>query len=170
MPKKNPDFEANTIGFTFGEAGSVAVAIADLPTDIVAKLALHGLSQKLGDSYAGAKSTCAETGADPDEWAKAQVEAVFAQLVEGNWTTRTPGSRTATDLATALSEVTGAPLEECIARLDDADKDEKKGLRNHAKIKVILERIKKERAEKKAEKLAAAAAEASDDDLVAFVS
>ncbi|UCE47402.1 MAG: hypothetical protein JSW47_17605 [Phycisphaerales bacterium] len=171
MPKKAADFEAQTIHFEFGEAGETTVAIAELPEAIIANLAVHGLSQKLGDSYASARKATEGTDIDPDEWCKGQVESVFGQLKEGNWTTRTPGAGgQATDLATALAEVGGIEVSDAIEKLSDASKEEKAALKKHPQIKVVLERIRAERAQAKADAAAKAAESADVPDLSEFLS
>jgi hypothetical protein len=58
----------------------VQVQLADLPAKIVHLLALHGLSQKVGDSYAAALK---EGGKDPVAWSVQQVNDVLKGLKEG---------------------------------------------------------------------------------------
>lgn len=170
MAKKTIDRENNTVTFDFGDAGTEVFELDNMSDEIKTALALHGASQKIGDSYAGAKSAVEDTDTDPNDWAKGQAAGVIGQLVAGDWTVRTPGSAKSSDLAIALSEAVGAPLEDCIARLADADKDEKKALRAHPKVKAVLERLRAERATKKQAAAEAAAATASDKELAAFVS
>lgn len=80
MAKKVVNLEAKAVAFDFTKDGGpkVEIALADLPADIVTRLALHGLSQKVGDSYANAKNQ-----ADPVKWAVDQVAAVIKGLVGG---------------------------------------------------------------------------------------
>ncbi len=171
MPKKKADFETQTIEFTFGDAGSETVALSDLPENIVANLAVHGLSQKLGDSYAGAKSATEGTDIDPDVWAKSQVFSVFDQLKAGNWSTRIAGQGgTATDLAKALSEVGKIELETAMEKLADATKEEKAALRKVPEIKAILEALRAERAAAKAKAAQEAAAGSEGVDLSEYLS
>lgn len=170
MPKKAANFESQSIEFIFGEAGSETVFLSDLPDDIVANLAVHGLSQKLGDSYAGAKAATEGTEIDPDEWCKGQVLSVFGQLKDGNWSTRTPGAGgQVTDLAIALAQVGGIDEAVAVEKLADATKEEKAALRKVPEIKAILETLRAERAAAKA-KAATAAAEGSTTDLSEFLS
>ncbi len=169
MAKKTVSLETKSVGFDFGEAGSVEVGLDQFDAEIVTRLALHGLSQKCGDSYASAKKATEGTDIDPAVWARGQVEAVVEQLVKKDWTTRTPGAGGAvTDLATALAEVVGCPVEEAVARLADAEKEEKAGLRKHPDIAAVLSRIKAERAAAKAQKDAEKAG--SGPDLSEFMS
>lgn len=165
MPKKVPDFDAQTIAFQFGDAGEVTVAMADLKPEIVAKLAVHGLSQKLGDSYAGAAKATESLDMTADEYAKNQVEAVFKQLTEGEWSTRTPGGPRITDLVQAFADTTGYPVEDVAEQAQDWTKEEKDAIRKHPQVKARLSEIRAERQAAKAAKDAAAAenAEASTD-------
>lgn len=80
MAKKIVNLEARAVSFDFTKDGGavVNVGLADLPADIVTRLALHGLSQKCGDSYANAKNQ-----ADPVAWAVEQVQGVIKGLIAG---------------------------------------------------------------------------------------
>jgi len=168
MPKKSVNVESKSVTFEFDDDGeNIVFDLANVSDEIVIQLALHGASQKGGDSYAGAKKASEDLNVDPNEWSRSQVEATIAQLVAGDWTTRTPGGQTVTDLANALSEAVGCPLEDAIARLADADADDKKALRAHPDIAAVLARIKSERAAAKAE--AAEAKAGSGPDLSEFM-
>ncbi len=162
MPKKSVDVENQSVTFTFGDGGEAVARLADFSDEIVTQLALHGLSQKGGDSYAGAKSACAENDIDPEEWSKAQVEGVIRQLTDGEWTVRREGGGGGgvTDLARALAEATGSDLTDAVAKVNDADKDTKAALRKHPAIAAILARLRQERAAKKQAELESAAADA----------
>ena len=150
MTKKAINTESKTVTFDFGDETFETFDLSGVSDEIVTQLALHGASQKIGDSYAGAKAACAETGIDPTDYARGQVQGVIGQLLAGDWTVRTPGGQTVTDLANALSEAVGCPLEDAISRLADADADDKKALRAHPDIAAVLARIKSERAAVKA--------------------
>lgn len=168
MPKKKPDVESGTVAFDFDDdAEALVFDLSKVSDDILRNLAIHGASQKIGDSYAGAKSATDGTGIDPNEWSRSQAESVISQLYEGKWIVRVPGEGAVTDLAVALSEVTGATMEEATDRLKDASKDEKKALRAHPDIAAVLARIKRERAEKKEKELASKAG--TGPDLTAFL-
>ena len=74
------DTTEKTVTFDFGAGSTFTAKLADMPEAIVTRLALHGIAQKLGDTYAG-------DVADPEH----EVRAMFADLAAGNWSTRTPG-------------------------------------------------------------------------------
>ena len=145
--KATKKIEGDVITITFEETNeTLTVDINDIPADIQSRLAMHGLSQKLGDSYAGA---------DAGE-AFGRANGVASDLKEGNWSTRVAasGPRT-TQLAEALAAATGKTIEECAAKLETMDEDAKKGLRSHSQIKAELAKIKARKAAEAAEKAAA---------------
>jgi len=136
------DLSGVSIGFVHGE--TLTVALDSLSEEIVRRLALHGLSQKLGDAYSGEDDPAA---------ALACSKAVAERLAEGDWAKAREGGSGGriSDLSQALANVTGQPVEVCLEKLADMDKDQKSGLRKHPKIAAELARIAAERAAKKAE-------------------
>lgn len=162
MAKKTVSVETKTVVFEFGEAGNVTFDLSKVDDAMLTQLALHGASQKGGDSYAGAKSATDGTKIDPNEWAKAECQRVVEQIYAGEWTVRrASGGPGVTDLARALAEVMPDVTEaEAAERLADASKEDKAALRKHPQIKAVLERLRAERAQAKAEAAEAAAGEA----------
>ncbi len=73
--KKNVNAEEMSITFTFADGRSFVAKLENYSNDIVDRLALHGMAQKLGDSCAGK---------DDSEWL-ATIEALDAQLRKGDW-------------------------------------------------------------------------------------
>lgn len=151
---KNIDLDSGSITISFPSSGTeetITVKLADLPESNQLRLAMHGLSQKLGDATAGAEL---------DECLP-RVKAVAEALMDPDgWTTRVAGAggpRT-TQLAEALAAVTGKSVEEAAAVVNDLDDEQKKELRANAQIKAKLAEIKAAAAAKAAEKAAAAAA------------
>lgn len=158
MAKKSIDKDAGVVSFSFDEAGTCEINVADLSEEIKTQLILHGISQKVGDSYAGAKSAVAELDITADEWSRAQAADTIQQLIDGKWAVRASGGGArVTDLARALAEVAGAPVEDMVAKIDEATKEEKAALRKHPKVALVLSRFKQERAEAKQKELEAAA-------------
>ena len=73
--KKSVNVEKELVSFAF-ESETMEFKLADLSSEMVTRLALHGLSQKLGDSYADStKVTNPQTAAC----------SVWNNLLEGNW-------------------------------------------------------------------------------------
>ena len=155
--KKIIDTEAKSVTFNFGEDQEpLGLSLNDLPEEIVTHLALHGLSQKGGDSYAG----------KADE-APQHVAAIFDQLKEGNWTSRASGSGgpRVTQLATAISTVLGIELNEVVEKLAGMEAEQRKAISNEPKVAAELARIKAEAAAKRQKELAEAASESEGEDL-----
>lgn len=161
MAKKTVSVETKTVEFAFGDAGEVTFELDKVSPEMLIQLALHGASQKGGDSYASAKSACEGTDIDPNVWAREQVQGVIEQIYANDWTVRRAGGGTAvTDLARALAEVMPDVSEaDAAERLSDATKEDKAALRKHPAVKAVLERLRAERAAAKAEAAEAAAAD-----------
>lgn len=161
MAKKTVSVETKSVVFEFGEAGSVVFDLSKVSDEMLTQLALHGASQKGGDSYAGAKTATDGTSIDPDEWARNECQRVVEQIYAGEWTVRrASGGPGITDLARALAEVMPDVTEaEAAERLAEASKEDKAALRKHPAVAAVLQRLKAERAAAKLEQAEAAAAD-----------
>ena len=124
------------IAFTNGT--TVELDCDQLSEGMQAQGLYHGIKQKLGDSYAGAKSI---------EEAIAACTGVANALMDDTWNA---GRDASGDLVTALVEQTGQPLETVVSKLSGMTKEEKADIRKHPALKVILTRIAAERAAEKA--------------------
>lgn len=147
------DFSAVTFSFSTGE--TLEAKVSDFPDSIQDALTCHGLAQKLGDSYAGADAAHAYSAAN----------AVFEAMKEGNWTQRTGGTSgpRISQLAEALSQVTGQEVEACVAKLATLDEEVKKQIRAQPQIKTALAEIKVRKAQEAAAKAAEEAGEAAEE-------
>ena len=128
----------NSVTFSFSNGKDIVAKLSELPEEIVHRLALHGLSQKGGDSYASADSIGT---------AVANLTEVVGNLRRGIWATKATGGK----LAEALQRATGQPLEDCIAKLQGMDDKAKADLRKHPQIKLAIAQIDAENAAKVAE-------------------
>lgn len=138
------DLSGASISFTNGDV--VEAKLDELSPEIQTRLALHGLMQKLGDSYAGVKDDVAV--------AAARAKNVLQNLMAGDWTkAATGGGGGVSDLVKALSEITGEAIELCVEIVDSLSKKDKAELRNQQQVAVILARYAQERAEAKLAKL-----------------
>lgn len=129
----------NGVQFDFIGGDTIGIDISQLNDETIKSAILHGLSQKIGDSYAGAESIVEATAA---------AEAVIRNLVAGQWNAK--ASRGG-NIIEALHRVTKQPVEECQdvwAKMDDAKKAE---LRKHVGIKAALAEIAMEQAAAKLE-------------------
>jgi hypothetical protein len=152
MTKKTVNFEAGTVTFDFENGKTAVFDIAKVSADIAKRLALHGASQKVGDSYAGAGEA-----ADPVAYAEQAAGETIAQLVAGDWRVTSAGGPRVSDLAAALSRLNGQPVEVITEQLAKATDDQKKDLRKIPQVAAALAAIKAESAAKRAAKLAEAA-------------
>lgn len=136
------DMTGVTIEFVDGEA--LSVTLAGLSDEIITHLALHGLSQKLGDSYSGEQDAAV---------ARAKASGVAERLVNGDWRSvrEGGGGGRITDLAQALASALGKTIEEAVAVIGEMDKGQKSGLRKHPKIRAELAQIAAARAAAAAE-------------------
>lgn len=147
------------VTFTAGDKTIVALALSDLSADMVTRLAVHGLAQKIGDSYAGAGEE-----KDPLAAAEAWIAETVAQLKAGEWrVSAVGGGPRASLLAKALARATGQSLEDSVAVIDllpDEDKTQEDGTVQPGKktlrksLKPIMDQISAEEAAARAAKSA----------------
>lgn len=156
MPTKTVDIAAGTVTFGF-EDDTVQVFDLSKAQDLIAHLALHGASQKIGDSYAGAGKEV-----DPVAYAKEAVRETIAQLYAGTWrVTGGGGGKQHSLLILAVAEVSGLSVEEAAAKVEALSDDDRKKTARLPKIAAVVARMKAERAIAAAEKAAKVAAEAA---------
>lgn len=167
VAEKDYDEESGTFSIVFSDGAESEVELDSLPQNIVRLLALHGLSQKLGDSYASVKGDVAS--------AKEKYQAVLEQLRAGEWRkTRAEGESggaRVTELAAAIARFRNAPIEKANAVVAAATPEQKKAWQANAQIKAIIATIRAEKAAAKAAKAQAATgdeAAASDAELPSF--
>ena len=96
--KVEPDYSGATIVFTNGKR--VVVSLDEVPSDLHPRLACHGLSQKLGDSYASV--------AGNQELAYSRCDGVAELLKAGGWEKETrEGGLRLSDLFEAVNTYRG---------------------------------------------------------------
>ena len=138
MSKITKSINGDTLTIQFGDDGAVSVNLNDVLM-MQATLAMHGLSQKVGDSYA------ANTGMK-DAMAKAQ--STIDALKAGQWNSgRTGGGG---DLVEALMRATNKPRQACADLIATFDKDKAAAVRKSPQIVAALAAIRAERAAQKA--------------------
>lgn len=152
MTKKVISVEASTVGFDFENGKSSLFDLSKVSPEILQRLALHGASQKIGDSYAGAGDS-----ADPAAYAEQAANETIAQLYAGDWRVTVSGGPRISDLAAALSRLSGKVVEAVVESLKAATDEQKKELRKRPKVAAMLAAIKAENAAARAKKLAEAA-------------
>jgi hypothetical protein len=149
--KKTVSTESNTVTFEFTGGDSFVANLNELPEGIRARLALHGLAQKLGDTYAG-----------DVESPRFEVGSLFAELAKGTWSQRAEsGGPRVTALAEALAELRAAKrlgnpkaqaeevdIEAAVAKVETMTDDEKKTARANPTIaqKMLEIKVRKDQA------------------------
>ena len=142
--------EAVGMRFAFANGQNVDADPSQFPEGIIKSLILHGLSQKVGDSYSG----------EPDvEKAIEAAEGILENLQEGRWSDRREGSGIVRTSILAEAVQRAKPekyptIADAVKAVGEWDDDFRK---NAAKVGVIakhMEDIKAERAAARAEKAA----------------
>lgn len=145
--------EVGVVKFVLGNGLKVEADISQLPESMVTQLALHGLSQKVGDSAAGFSKSGDYSGAF------GAMQQVVDNLYAGQWSTRGQGGGIS-DLVQAIAELRNVELDQAQAAVDGMDEEQLKRVTSHPAIKAKVADIK-------AMRLARAAENAPDlDDLL----
>lgn len=146
VANKVKDSAGVTFKFLDKAGTTISCGLNDLPEHIVTALAVHGLSQKVGDSYASAQSVAEAIG---------NAQEVWKNLVAGNFNVR---NSTGGILAEAVARIKGIAVEEAFTVLEALDEDKIDALKKNERVKATIAVIKGERA-------AAKAVSSGDDDL-----
>lgn len=147
--EKEYDMDTKVVTITFGNGQVVDFDLNKVSQEVRDQLALHGASQKIGDSYAGVKGNFAEGVANAKD--------VVEQLYAGVWrASREDDARPRlAELAAAIARIKSVPLESATAAVEKGTDEQRKTWRSNAKVKAVIAQI---RAEKAAEALQAAEA------------
>jgi hypothetical protein len=138
--------EANCVIFVLGNGVKVRACLDDYSDAIRHKLALHGLSQKIGDSASG----CAK---DRDfSGAFGNMQTVEDNLRNDTWASRAGGGTS--DLVAVLAELQGATLEDAQAAVDKMDEEQLKAVRSNPQVKSAIAELVAARAKEAAKNAA----------------
>ena len=112
-----------------------------LPLELISKFALHGAEQKLGDEI---------SGLDDVEDAVMAIDDLMDRLSTGEWSIKreSSGLAGASVLARALIELTGKAPTQVKTDLKALSQAEKNALRDHPKLKPIIERLEVDKKKK----------------------
>lgn len=142
------DFDDKAVEFTFKDKEPIAVRLEDFSPEVQLHFALHGMSQKFGDSYSSAKGDV--------EVAMKSFNATLEQLKAGDWrAARGEGDakpRT-TELAAALARIKGIDVAEVAKALDAMPEEKRKELRSNDRVKATIAVLRAEKAQAKLDKL-----------------
>lgn len=140
LTKITPDMPggvARQVAFVLGNGVKVIGDLAKMPADIVERLAIHGMSQKVGDSTSNLSKTRdfhAAFGA---------IQETVDNLEKGLWSVR--GGSSTSDLVAAMAELQGLDTETVQAAVDAATEEQVAELRKHPQIKAKILELQAER-------------------------
>lgn len=126
--------DATALELRFTNKKTVTVDFTKLPANIAAAAMRHGISQKVGDSFASSESV---------DDAEAAARETLAQLMAGDWNTRTSGSGV---LAEAVARVQKVPVDKAQAIIAKMTPDKLAAVKAHPDVKAALATIAAERA------------------------
>jgi hypothetical protein len=136
-----------TVRFVLGNKVEVVCCLEDYTESMVQQLAIHGLSQKVGDAASGFSKARDFHGAF------GSMQAVADNLLNGLWASRSGSSLS--DLVQALCNLQGLSVEDAQAAVDKADEEQLSTLKKHPAVR-------KEIADIVSKRLASAAETAPD--------
>ena len=140
---KEYDMETGEFSFTFGDGTVLSGNLNDFSTEMQRNLSLHGVMQKGGDSFAGAKGNFVE--------GVASCRDVLEQLKAGVWrASRGEGESRPRlgELAAAIARIKAVPVEQAMAAVEKAKDEQRKTWRSNAKVKSVIATIRAEEAAK----------------------
>lgn len=151
MTKKVVNLESQSIAFTFDDGSVQTCELGKVPAALHVRIMLHGLSQKIGDSYANAAKA-----ENPLTFAKESAAETIAQIYAGEWNAaRTGGGGKRVSLfAQALARITGKSVDEADAFEESLDETQLKAWKAKEKVRQMMAIITAERAAARARKLA----------------
>lgn len=132
------------VQFVLGNGLRVEADLVSLSTNMITQLALHGLSQKVGDAAAGFSKAGDFSGAF------GAMQQVVDNLYSGQWSTRGQGGGLS-DLVAAICELRGVDVEQAQAVVDGLDDEQLKRITSHPAIKAKIANLKAARLAKAAE-------------------
>lgn len=124
--------------FTFSNGKAVDIDPAKLSQEMKDQLVMHGLTQKIRDSFAGAKGDA--------NFAQAQAEGVVEALLAGEWNRRGGGAFGGNMLAEAVARLKDIEVGEARQRLMELTEEQRDALRKAKSVKAMILKIKAERA------------------------
>lgn len=138
--------EGTKLTFNWADETSTSFVLSAYPASMVEALAMHGLKQKLGDTYSGALNN----GWDIAR-CKLEVEEVHVSMVSGDFNRKGGGASTGGILIEAIAAVTGATIEDVLTKWNAMDDDTKASIKKREDVKVEQRKIELARAVAKAE-------------------
>ena len=128
-------------GLTFAWADETSTFIKwdDIPEAMKLRAFQHGMSQKLGDSYASSEGSVST--------AKAKFDDVLKGIMEGDWNRK--GGTTGGVWVEAFAKAAGESIEDAMVAWDKLSDDERKEVKKHPDVIMAKANIDVERAKAK---------------------
>jgi len=158
-----------SVGFKFANDVVLSVSLDELPDNVKRAAMAHGISQKVGDAYAGS----AKAEGDPIAWAVEQASTVIDNMLSGVWISvrEGTGAPRVSMLLVAMQTVAEAAgiafdRDKMQSKLtaEDGGADFRKAAMANAKVKAVFENLKAEAAAARATAAAEAAYDTADDE------
>lgn len=127
----------SSVEFHFINGTEITVEIDKMTKPMLDRLLLHGIAQKVGDSYAGALSV---------EEAITNCQNVIDQLYNDTWTTKRQSTSIWID---ALMRVLQIDHSEALEQWNDLSDDQRKEMQKHPQLKAAKMAIDAERLQEK---------------------
>lgn len=131
--------ETGVVTFTFGNGTKLEFDSNKVDAQTQLDLRCHGASQKIGDSFAGAKGNFAE--------GIANAQAVIDQLYAGQWNAdREGGAPRLAELAEAIARIKGVEVSKAMEAVEKGTDEQRKAWRSNAKVKSVIAQLRAEKA------------------------
>lgn len=127
-----------TVVFTLGSGQQITACLDQVPEGMLERLAIHGLSQKIGDAAASFSKERDFLGAFTS------MGSVWENLQAGLWASKSGGGTS--DLVAAIAKLKGISLEEAQAGIDKATEEQIATLRKHPAVKEAIAKMQAARA------------------------
>ena len=129
---------ARSVKFVLGNGVQVIGCLADYTPEMIERLALHGLSQKVGDAAASFSK-------DRDfHGAFSAMQTVEDNLRNGLWSARAGGGTS--DLVSVLAEMQGVELEAAQSAVDKMNDEQLAAVKKHPAVKEAIAKLVAKRA------------------------
>ena len=140
LTKITPDMAGGVsrqVAFVLGSGVKVIGDLAKFNVEIIERLAIHGLSQKVGDSVSALSKT------RDFHAAFGNMQEVVDNLEKGLWSAR--GGSSTSDLVAALASLTGEDTETIQTAIDQADDEKIAEFRKNPEVKAKILEMQAER-------------------------
>lgn len=132
----------DSLAFDWADGTATLVDLTKISDEMKHRAMLHGLSQKLGDSYSGADGNL--------ETAKAMFNETLSALEAGDWNRKGGGASSGGIIIEAIAAATGETIETVLTKWNEMDDATKASIKKMPQVKVAKAEIELARAQQKA--------------------